>query len=74
MTGTMPRRTTVSLTKEQYEALRRLASEKHTSVSRLVRDTVLEMLEDEEDIREGLKALQNEEGTVTLKQYERGKL
>ncbi len=32
---------------------------------------LLGMLEDEEDIREGLKALADEEGTITWEQYQR---
>ena len=43
-------------------------------MARLIRDAVLEMLEDEEDIREGLKALHDEEGTVTWEQYEKSRL
>ena len=58
-------RTTIVLSKDQHEELRRLAFEKRTSMANLIREAVLEMLEDEEDIREGLKALAEVEGTVT---------
>jgi len=34
-------------------------------------EDLLELLEDEEDIHEGLKALADEEGTITWKQYQR---
>ena len=34
-------------------------------------EDLLELLEDEEDIREGLKALADEEGTITWEQYQR---
>ena len=35
-------------------------------------ERLLDMLEeDEEDIREGLKALEDEEGTITWEQYQR---
>jgi len=34
-------------------------------------EDLLELLEDEEDIREGLEALAHEKGTVTWEQYQR---
>lgn len=34
-------------------------------------EDLLELLDDEEDIREGLKALADEEGTITWEQYQR---
>ena len=67
--GTTLKRTTIFLTEEQHERLRRLAFEQRTSMAKLLRDAALEILEDEEDIREGLKALREEEGTMTWKQY-----
>jgi len=39
-------------------------------MAKLLRDATLEILEDEEDMREGLKALADEEGTVTWEQYQ----
>ena len=65
------KRTTIFLTEEQHERLRRLAFEQRTSMAKLLRDAALDILEDEEDIREGLKALENEEGTITWEQYQR---
>ena len=64
-------KTTIYLTEEQHERLRRLAFEQRTSMAQLLRDAALEILEDEEDIREGLKALEDELGTVTWEQYQR---
>ncbi len=64
------KRTTIFLTQEQHERLRRLAFEQRTSMAQLLRDATLEILEDEEDIREGLKALSDEEGTTTWEQYQ----
>ena len=64
------KRTTIFLTQEQHERLRRLAFEQRTSMAKLLRDATLEILEDEEDMREGLKALADEEGTVTWEQYQ----
>ena len=67
--STTLKRTTIFLTEEQHERLRRLAFEQRTSMAKLLRDAALEILEDEEDIQEGLKALREEEGTMTWKQY-----
>ena len=70
--GTTLKRTTIFLTEEQHERLRRLAFEQRTSMAKLLRDAALEILEDEEDIREGLKALEEgDEGSVTLEELER---
>ena len=68
--GATLKRTTIFLTEEQHEMLRRLAFEQRTSMAKLIRDAALEILEDEEDIREGLKALADEEGTITWEQYQ----
>lgn len=69
--GTALKRTTIFLIEDQHENLRRIAFDRRTSMSKLLRDAVLEILEDEEDIREGLKALGDKEGWVTLEEYER---
>ena len=69
--GTNLKRTTIFLTEEQHERLRRLAFEQRTSMAKLLRYAALEILEDEEDIREGLKALADEKGTITWEQYQR---
>jgi len=68
--GTTLKRTTILLTDEQHERLRRLALEKRTSMAQLLRDAMLEILEDEEDIQEGLKSLADEEGTITWEEYQ----
>ena len=68
--GANLKRTTIFLTEEQRERLRRLAFEQRTSMAKLLRDAALEILEDEEDVREGLKALADEEGTITWEQYQ----
>ena len=68
--GTALKRTTIFLTEEQHEGLRRLAFEQRTSMAKLLRDAALEILEDEEDIREGLKALSDEDGAITWEQYQ----
>ncbi len=71
--GTALKRTTIFLTEEQHERLRRLAFEQRTSMAKLLRDAALEILEDEEDIREGLKALSDEEGTLSWEQYQKSR-
>ena len=72
--GTALKRTTIYLTEDQHERLRRLAFEQRTSMAKLLRDAALEILEDEEDIREGLKALEDTEGTVTWEEYQKSRL
>jgi len=64
------KRTTIFLTEEQHERLRRLAFEQRTSMAKLIRDATLDILEDEEDVREGLKALSDKKGTVTWETYQ----
>ncbi len=70
--GTTLKRTTIFLTEDQHERLRRLAFEQRTSMAKLVREAILEIFEDEEDIREGLKVLEEgDEGSVTLEELAR---
>lgn len=52
------KRTTISLRPEEYEALRFWAFKHKTSVAGVVRELISEHLEEEEDIRDGLKALE----------------
>ena len=68
--GTTLKRTTIFLTEEQHERLRCLAFKRRTSMAKLLRDATLEILEDEEDIREGRKALTDEKGTATWGEYQ----
>jgi len=65
------KRTTIFLTEAQHEGLRRLAFEKKTSMAKLIREAALEILEDEEDIREGLKALADNQGTISWEEYKK---
>ncbi len=71
--GTTLKRTTIFLTEEQHEKLRRLAFDQRTSMAKLLRDAAVEIIEDEEDIREGLKALADEKGTVTWEHYKKSR-
>ena len=69
--ATTLKRTTIFLTPEQHERLRRIAFERRTSMARLLRDAAMEIMEDEEDIREGTKALEEakREGTVSWREF-----
>jgi hypothetical protein len=69
------KRTTIFLTEEHREELRRLAYERRTSMANLIREAVLEMLDLEEDEREGLKALgEGKEGSISLEEYHKRRL
>ncbi len=66
------KRTTIFLTEEHREALRRMAFERRTSMANLIREAVLEMLELEEDEKEALKAVNEpEDGSLTLEELDR---
>jgi len=67
--GTSLKRTTIFLTEEQLEKLRQLAFIRRTSMSSLIREAAMEVIEDEEDIREGLRALADAKGTVSWIAY-----
>ncbi len=71
--ATTLKRTTIFLTTEQHERLRSIAFQRRTSMAHLLREATMEILEDEEDIREGLKALHDEAGTVTWKEYQQSR-
>lgn len=51
------KRTTISLHPDEYEALRFVAFKNKSSIAGVVRKLIYEHLEEEEDIRDGLKAL-----------------
>ncbi|MGA9049759.1 MAG: DUF6290 family protein [Dehalococcoidia bacterium] len=68
------KRTTIFLTEDQLEKLRQLAFVRRTSMSNLIREAAMEILEDEDDIREGLRALANAKGTITWKDYQRNRM
>jgi predicted DNA-binding protein len=66
------KRTTIFLTEEHHEALRRLAFEKRTSMANLIREAVLEILEDDEDIKAIQEAeKEGDQGYVTLEEVDR---
>jgi predicted DNA-binding protein len=53
------KKVTLSLHPEEYEVLRFVAFKRKTSVAGVVREMIKEVLEDEDDIRDGLKALED---------------
>ena len=66
------KRTTIFLTGEHHEALRRIAFERHVSMANLIREAVLELIEDDEDVREGLKSMaEGDTDSITLEEFER---
>jgi hypothetical protein len=65
------KRTTISLHTEEYEILRFLAFKDKTSIAGVVRELIRERLEEEEDIRDGLKALGEEGGTMDWKTFKK---
>ncbi len=66
------KRTTIFLTEEHHEALRRIAFERKTSMANLIREAVLEIMEDDEDIREVMKTRdKGHKGYITLEEFDR---
>ncbi len=68
------KRTTISLKDEEYEVLRFIAFKQKTSVAGVVRRLISELVEDQEDIRDGLKALQEQSGSLDWQTFKREKL
>ncbi len=51
--GTTLKRTTIFLTEEQHERLRRLAFERRTSMAKLIRDVTIEIIKRGEETDKG---------------------
>ncbi|MEK7281316.1 MAG: hypothetical protein AAB037_03055 [Chloroflexota bacterium] len=68
------KRTTISLRSEEYEVLRFVAFKRKVSVAGVVRDMIRELIEDEEDIRDGLKALADKGDTLDWQTFKRDHL
>jgi len=62
-------RTTIFLTRDQHEYLRTLAFKKRKSMSQLLREATLEMLEDEEDLESAQRIMDNDEELISFKEY-----
>ena len=54
----------ISLRESDYEVLRFIAFKRKTTVAGLVKELIRELLEDDEDIRAGLKALEDKANTM----------
>ena len=65
------KRTTISLRTEEYEALRFVAFKHKTSVAGVVRELIYNHLEEEEDIRDGLKALEEKGNTMDWETFKK---
>jgi len=63
--GTHLKRTTIFLTKEQHERLRRLAFEQRTSMAKLLRDAAVRILENEPSNHQQSNAMADEKGAIT---------
>jgi predicted DNA-binding protein len=68
------KRTTISLRGEEYEILRFIAFRQKTSVAGVVRGLIKELIEDQEDIRDGLKALQDQTAGLDWQTFKNEKL
>ena len=65
---------TLSLHPEEYEVLRFVAFKRKTSIAGVARELIRELLEDEEDIRDGLKALEEKGDTMDWETFKRDHL
>jgi predicted DNA-binding ribbon-helix-helix protein len=65
------KRTTISLRQDDYEVLRFIAFKRKTSIAGLVKELIQEVLEDEEDIRDGLKAMEDKAHTMDWETFKR---
>jgi predicted DNA-binding protein len=68
------KRTTISLHAEEYEILRFLAFKQKTSVAGVIRGLVTAFIEDEEDIKDAMKALREESGTLDWQTFKKEQL
>ena len=62
-------RTTIFLSKDQHERLRTLAFKRRQSMAHLIREAVLDILEDEEDLKSALKIMDNKEEMISFEEY-----
>jgi len=63
-------RTTIFLTKNQHEGLRLLAFKRRKSMSHLIREAALGILEDEEDLKSALRIMDNDEEMISFNEYD----
>jgi len=65
------KRTTIFLNEEHHDALRRIAFERKVSMANLIREAVLAIIEDDEDIRAVIESREEGGEYVTLEELER---
>ena len=65
------KKVTLSLHAEEYEVLRFVAFKRKVSVAGVVREMIQEVLEDEDDIRDGLKALEDKGDSLDWRTFKR---
>ncbi len=65
------KRTTITLPLRDYEVLRFVAFKRRTSVAGVIKQMVQELLDDEEDIRDGLKILEEKEATLDWETFKK---
>ncbi|MBI2836477.1 MAG: hypothetical protein HYX85_02145 [Chloroflexi bacterium] len=65
------KKVTLSIHPEEYEILRFVAFKRKTSMAGVIREMIREILEDEEDIRDGMKALEEKGDTLDWETFKR---
>jgi hypothetical protein len=69
--ATSYKRTNIYLTEDQRQKLSETALSRHISISKLLRAAALEIIDDEQDIREGQKALPGAKGSISWSEYKK---
>lgn len=62
---------TLSIRPEEYDVLRFVAFKRKTSIAGLARGLIRELLEDEEDVTDGMKALEDRKGAMDWETFKR---
>jgi hypothetical protein len=66
--------TTILLTKEHHDVIRRIAKERKMTISNVIRGAVLDIIEDDEDIKEIMKARREEKKNyISLEDYHKAR-
>ena len=67
--NTETHRTTIVLSKENHEKIRRIAFEKRTSIGEFIRTALVRQIEDEEDLLDATAVMASSEGWIDLEEY-----
>jgi hypothetical protein len=68
------KRTTISLRNDEYEVLRYIAYKNKTSVAGVIRELINDLIEEQTDIQDGMKALQDQNGSLDWLTFKKEKL